>query len=55
MFAVYVFDTHKNKNILVGAFENLWDAVDCGANAPDAEYFIIKDTETGEFVDLDKM
>ena len=55
MFAVYVSKTLKGKSTFAGLFNNLWDAVDFGANHPGAGYFVIQNAETGEFVDLDKV
>ena len=54
-YAIYVSKTLRGKNTLLGFRNDLYEAIEFGANAPGPGYFYIEEVETGRIIDLDNL
>ena len=55
LYAVYFSKTLRGKNILIGYRNDLYEAIEFGANAPGAGYFLVQDVTTEEYIDLNNL
>ena len=54
-YAIYFSKTLRGKNTLIGFRNDLYEAIEFGANAPGIGFFSIEEVETGKFIDLDNL
>jgi hypothetical protein len=54
-YAIYFSKTLRGKNTLLGFRNDLYEAIEFGANAPGAGYFSIEEVETGKMIDLNNL
>ena len=54
-YAIYFSKSLRGKNTLLGFRDDLYEAIELGANAPGIGFFSIEEVATGKFIDLDKV